>query len=210
MKGYFAGKKRGLLLIVLFYWMAGCTGTSEPVKFYRLTPVVPADSSDNSGTGGTAIRIGLGPIEFPDYLNRPQLVLDAGGSGIIISEFHRWAEPLRKNFSSTLVENLEVLLLPNTIFEYPWPPSIQVDWRIILQVIRFEGDNGGKVELIARWMMLEGGKQNLDRTGRARILETVSSAGDFDALVAAQSRAVGELSREIAREVLSLSSMNSP
>ena len=43
---------------------------------------------------GSASRIGIGPIELPEMLQRPQMVSRRGDAEMDIADFHRWAGEL--------------------------------------------------------------------------------------------------------------------
>ena len=52
---------------------AGCA-TSPPSRFYLLTPIAQEGSASGASTTDQRIAIGVGPVDLPDYLNRPQIV----------------------------------------------------------------------------------------------------------------------------------------
>ena len=60
--------------------------------------------------GQRASTIGVFPVAMPDYLDRPQVVTRVSENEIKLDEFNRWAEPLKENFYTVLVENLSTLL----------------------------------------------------------------------------------------------------
>jgi len=192
---------------LLWFLAAGCVGKSEPVAFYSLSP----ESSPETGTapdaaGGEEMTIGLGPIEIPGYLDRPQIVTRGGGNEIRIAEFRRWAEPLGENFTQTLSEDLARLLATDNVFVYPWPPQVAVTHRILMDVNRFEGNPDGSVNLIARWMVLAGKEDQVRLVRKSRIMEPVKQDPEnpYNALVAAKSRAIAVLAGEIAGEIRKL------
>ena len=51
--------------------------------------------------------------------------------------------------------------------------------------------------LVARWSIIDSQKKTLSQTKRSTIVEPVDTGG-YEALVSAQSRALGKLSKEIA------------
>ena len=94
--------------------LLGC-GTSQPSHFYLLRALSPASASDLSETKQSSLSIGLGPVTFPEYLNRPQIVTKAGAHEVELAEFHKWAEPLKENVVNVLQENLSGLLSTDRI-----------------------------------------------------------------------------------------------
>jgi hypothetical protein len=147
--------------------------------------------------------IGVSPVIIPDYLDRPQIVTRSSSSSIQFSEFNRWAEPLEKNIARVLADNLSVLVPSNRVFVFPWPKSVQVRYQVALEIMQLEKTVDEKVVLDARWNIMEikGGK--LLASKRSRLVLPVQSAG-FDGVASAESRAVEDLSREIAAAINSL------
>jgi uncharacterized lipoprotein YmbA len=76
-------------------------------------------------------------------------------------------------------------------------PNTPLDYTIAVEVVRFDGTPGGNVVLHAQWTIWEdGGKKIL--TTRSSAVEEQTGAESYEALVAAMSRAVAALSRDIA------------
>jgi len=108
----------GLSLIV----SAGCLnlgeGTQEATRYYVLSPLSASEMKTEVLDDQKSVAIGLGPVTFSEYLNRPQIVVRGSGNQLQIAEFARWAEPLVENFSRVLVENLSALLSSDSIVPY--------------------------------------------------------------------------------------------
>ena len=79
-----------------------------------------------------------------------------------------------------------------------------VDYQIVLDVVRFDGQAGEDALLVARWSILSGRDKELLSANRASIRERVSGS-EYADVVAAQSRALAKLSREIVAAVHSAS-----
>src|ERR1700730_5401554 len=107
----------------------------------------PPSASDSK------VAIGLGPIEFPDYLKRLELVRRATSNRLEVSPVDRWGEPLDKNFERVLAENLALLLQTDRIEKYPWPRRTPIDYQIVISVQRFETTADGQAQLKARWII---------------------------------------------------------
>jgi uncharacterized lipoprotein YmbA len=68
-----------------------------------------------------------------------------------------------------------------------------------VEVVQFDGNLGGDVVLIAKWGLFgEGGKKLL--MAKRSFFKEPTGAATYEALVAAQSRTVAALSREIAND----------
>ncbi len=175
--------------------MTGCV--TKPSRYYLLTPV-------EQGTAGTLNKpehvIGIGPVTFPAYLDRPQIVLRSSGNQLDYAESHRWAEPLKSAFSQTLAENLSTLLPAERTVIYPWSRSILPDYQVIVKVTRFDADVAGMVNLTADWEIIRASDtESLDQN-KVTYTETANST-EYPAIVGAQSRAVEQLSRDIAAAI---------
>lgn len=173
---------------------SACLGPRpDPSAFFLLSPAA-------APTGGAPVPVvlGLGPISLPGYLDRPQIVVRVSDHEIALAASDRWAEPLRDLVARTLAENLATLLPASSFVEYPWYPATAPDFGVAVDVRRFEVDVGGTVVLDATWRITAAGEV-VDR--RATRFEEPADGADRSAAVAAQSRALGALSREIADAV---------
>jgi uncharacterized lipoprotein YmbA len=93
--------------------------------------------------------------------------------------------------------------LPGSSYvDYPWFESESPDYAVSLDVHRFEVDVAGTVVLEAEWWLRD--RDDAVDGGSARIIESAAGAERVDG-VAAQSRALAELSRRIAARVRSAS-----
>ena len=93
------------------------------------------------------LTVGVGPVDFPDYLRRLAVVTRVTPNRIELSDEKRWAEPLDKNFTRVLSENLATLLNTQRIEKYPWPLTSKVDYQVEIDVQRFETLGDGQTQL---------------------------------------------------------------
>ena len=169
----------------------------DPSRFYVLTATIEAPGLPAAADG---LILGLGPIKLPDYLERSQLVTRVGANQVVFSDFERWAEPLDRNFGRVLRENLSRLLNTEKIISLPAFVPLAVRYEVPLEVLHFESDDKGVVELSARWAIRNPTDRKLLYTTESRIIET-ASANKTEAVVATLSRTVGKLGEEIAAEI---------
>jgi uncharacterized lipoprotein YmbA len=188
------------VVLAALCFLAGCSILSpqpDRSRFYVLTSSVDAPGPTS---GAAAYTLGLGPIKFPDYLDRSQIVTRVAPNQVVFSDVDRWAEPLDRNFSRVLSENLARLLNTERIISLPTFVPTNVEYEIPIEVLRFESDGSGVVELTARWAIRRPKEGKLLHTRESRIVETASEART-QAMVVALSGAVGKLGEEIAREI---------
>ena len=143
------------------------------------------------------IAVGVGPVELPQYLDRPQIITRHGVNRLQASEAHVWAEPVKSSVSRVLVVSMAATLYSNRIYLVPRRVRTPLDWRVSIDIGRFDGDLGGKVLLAVRWSLFRGEDKDVALT-RVSIIEEPITGDDYVALVSAQSRALTRLGKEIA------------
>lgn len=178
--------------------MLGGCGTTPPSKFYMLE-AMPSDSavpaiSDEQGS----LHIGVGPVEFADYLGRPQIVTRKDGVEVSLAETHRWAEPLTDNFSRVLAENLSILLATDRITLHPSRNWSDIDYQVLVNVWQFDADINGGVTLVASWSIRGKGGAELLTMSKTTFRSGSASTATYSETVRALSNTVALLSREIA------------
>ena len=174
--------------------LAGC-GVTPPARFYILTP-----AGNSAGKIQPGPALGIGPVDFPAYLDRPEIVHRSGINQLYFAESDRWAEPLKTTFSRTLAENLSTMLPTDQVNLYPWTRSTRVDYQITVDVARFDADASGTVVLDASWKILRPEDSHVVSRHRQRYTQTTGGLV-YPAIVAAQSRALEQLSRDIANSI---------
>jgi uncharacterized lipoprotein YmbA len=195
-----------IILATVLLFMAGCA-TSPPSRFYLLQSLSSSALESGAQAKDQGVAIGIGPINLPDYLDRPQIVTRNHGNELRLDEFNRWAEPMGQNLSRVLAENLGALLDTQHIALYPWPQATPIEYRIKVDVYRLDGSLGGRANLSARWTIYSGDLQKILMVRKSDIAESADAA-TYEALVSAESRAVAVLSREIATALLTLVKAN--
>lgn len=181
----------------------GC-GTSQPSHFYLLRALSPAPGSGLTETKQLNLSLGLGPITFPQYLDRPQIVTKVSAHEVKLAEFHKWAEPLSENTSHVLAENLSALLSTDRIVQYPWKRSISPDYQLSVEFIQFDGRKSQEAVLKVRWSLVKDDGNTVLQEKTSQFSESLRGP-DYEDLVEAMSRMLATFSQEIA-DVLNASS----
>jgi uncharacterized protein len=185
-----------VILTIIPLCLGGCLGRSPSPRFYSLTPIQETQGISRQSPAANAV-IGIGPIRLADYLDNSKIITRTSDNQLIKGEYDRWAGSFKNNFTNVLAENLGDLLRTDRIFLYPWRTSAPLDYQVTMDVIRLDGKLGEAAWLVARWSVFEGPDKKLLTMNRSSIREPVSGPG-YTALVAAQSRAIAQLSQEIA------------
>jgi len=191
--------KIGLAFVLMVFLLTACS-TTPAVRYYTLNPFSEMQPDISQTVSDTTLAIGVGPVEFPKFLDRPQIVTRKSQHRVEVSEFHRWAGSFSEDFLRVLTKNISMLLPKDRVAEYPWTDQFSPAFRIPLTVEQFDGRFGEHVVLNVTWFVWNQKEANDPVMKHTRIKEPVS-ASDYDALVAAQSRAIGTLSRAIVDEI---------
>ena len=192
----------GIFLLMVFLF-AACSST-PPVRYYTLNtlPEMQQDISEDASSDHMAV--GLGPMAFPKYLNRPQILVRQSPNRVEVSEFNRWASPLHGEFLRVLAKSISILLPMSRVAVYPWKDQFSPTYRIKLDVEQFDGRFGAHVILDVTWSVENRKDKNEPVVKNSLIKEPVSTE-DYEAIVAAKSRAIAALSREIAEAIKTVS-----
>lgn len=188
-----------LTIVALLMHLAGCA-SSAPTRFYVLSPLASSKAESQALKDEGSIALGVGPVELPAYLDRPQIVTRLSENELNLAEFDKWAEPLKDNFSRVLVENLSTLLCADAISIFPWKGPTPIDYQVEVTVIRMDGNVGGNASLVARWAIIRQNDRKMMLTRQSSFSRLLSSES-YKALVSAQSQAIADLSREIAEAI---------
>jgi uncharacterized lipoprotein YmbA len=168
----------------------------DSFRYYTL-----ASSTDPPVKSASSLTVGLGPVALPGYLSEPSLMTRVDDTRVRYAEGDRWAEPLAKQFTRTLREDLSRALGGARIIDYAWYPSAPVEVAVAVNVLAFEVDTNGTATLTAGWSLRDPHSNQVGYEGQSEIVEPGKGTSDKeagDATVAALSRALAQLSREIA------------
>ncbi len=193
----------GIAAISLLALLLLCGCASKATNYYVLHSLQSEAPGVKMTKAESDLTIGVGPIKIPEYLDRPQMVTRSTPNSLQFAEFDKWAEPLEKNLARVLAENLSILLSTDRVVVFPWAGSTHVLYQVTVDVSQMEYTPNGKALLIADWSVFGNNGEKLLEIKRSRIVEPVQSTG-FEAIASAQSRAVEDMSREIAACIESL------
>ncbi len=153
----------------------------------------------------TRLAIGIGPVRVPRYLDRPQILTRLNEQEFLSDEFNQWLEPLKISIPRIMGENLSVLTGSSRIRTFPWNSSTRLDYRLSMDVLRFDADADGKVRLKATWRIVIGEDRHRS-TERQSIIEKTAVGSGVGGRVEGLSLALADLSQKIATELINLNS----
>lgn len=166
-------------------------------RFYSLSPIPAAETApgDLRPLGGKAV--GIGPVDLPDYLDRPQIVIRTSPHELRLAEFDKWAGTLKNAVPQVITENLAVLLGSDQVFTFPWKSGLPIHYQVVIDIQRFDAQLGSHVDLQALWTVFENDGRKPLSTRKSAIRKPLAGA-DYAAVVQAESLALAALSGEIA------------
>jgi hypothetical protein len=187
-----------ILALALAGLVAACASVSSPPEQdYTLSveaPVQPLHAVPSAS-------IAVGAARVPDLYDKPQLVVRASENRVRVLEQHRWAEPLRAGIARVVAADLGRLLGTVHTTSYPRAEARDTGYRVALDVQRFDATVGQGADVDIAWHIHKLPDGPL-RDGRTTTHEPAS--GDYEALVAAQSRALAAVSRDIAQAIAAM------
>ena len=189
----------GWAFLLLVFFLAACSST-PPVAYYTLNTLPEMQQEIPAAVMDDTLAIGVGPVEFPKFLDRPQIVTRKSQNQIEVSEFHRWAGSFPGDFSRVLAKNISILLPTDRVAVYPWGEQFSPTYRLKLDVEQFDGQLGERVVLDVTWMVTDQEGTNKLLVRKSLIEEPVSDK-NYEALVEAKSNALNTLSRTIVEEI---------
>lgn len=170
---------------------------SPPTQFYVLEPLSEPPPISTSATE-IKRRIGIGPVSIPTLLERKQIVTRLPDNSVKIAEFHQWASPLKDNITQVLTHNLATLQTGDLIRAYPWSAYGAVDYRIIIDIIRFDTRPEQSVNLEANWVIMNEKNHTLLSNGRSKIEHPLDDPS-YSSTVKALNKVLSEFSQELSQ-----------
>lgn len=204
--------QRTLFITSIILMVSGCSFLApqpDISRFYVLSATASPQVTGIQRSATENLKIGVGPVTFPDYLERNQIVTRVSSNQLLISNTDYWAAPLRQSFTRVMEENLARELGTNQIISYPWYRTNRPDYAIAIDVYRFETEEPGTVRLFAQWSILNPATSRVFYNGKSDIREPTKAA-NIEEDVNALSRAAAALSTQIASEIAKLHAESGP
>lgn len=187
------GAAAGLALLLV----AAC-GSNPPTEVYGLTDA--AKRSETPAPAGAPL-IFVDPAATSDYLDRTQMVTRKGAYRISLHEFAIWSEPLGDLIAASLVDDLAKRFGDDRVMVSPLPAYEDPDWRVSVNVLRFDVDDAGDAVLDVRWTLLKGRNEDFAASQREIIVTKASLPEDPASRVAALDEALSILADRIGARI---------
>jgi uncharacterized lipoprotein YmbA len=180
--------------------LGACAGSSAPTQFYTLATTIEANGTPKAPES-RKLSIGVGPVTLADYLDRPQIVVRDSAYKVSPTTFDQWAGPLDTGLPTVLVGDLAALLPQDDVVMVPQPFLTPLDFQVRINVSRFDIDGAGNAATEAQWQVFDVKKGMVVTTQNSVLREPAGTGGGTEAGVAALSRTLGTLSREMAKAI---------
>ena len=190
------------LIVTAAISSAGCLSVlaprPDPTRFYIISA---SDVPVVAKPGASALVIGLGPIAFPAYLARTDIVTRTAENKVDVAPDARWTEALDLTFKRVLAADLSTALGGAHVVAFPWfGDESNVAYRIEVTVDRFESDGQGSAHLVAQWSITKGA-DGATLYSSSSTITAPGAAGDYAAMAASLSRAEEQFAQELAASV---------
>ncbi|WP_310599404.1 PqiC family protein [Desulfobulbus sp.] len=183
---------------VLFALAAGCAPASAPVSYHSLVAADPAPHV--SAPQESRMALVVGPVSIPDLLKNSQIATGGTGGRYRLSEQHRWAGEVDREFARAIAEQLVRGLDTEQVSLYPAGQYLQPKLQIVLDVVAMEGELGKEAKLDVRWSLVDPKSKTALLTRRTTLAEQPADSG-YDAWIEAQRRNIAKLGKEIAAAI---------
>ncbi len=189
------------VMICVSCLLTACASTA-PTNYYVLEslsqpPLVTAHTTENN------ILIGIGPLSLPAVLDRDQIVTRTENNNIQIAEFDQWAAPLKGNIISILRQNMATLQ-PNFIVRaYPWNAYGDVNYRVIVDISRFDTQLGKSVNLEASWSIMEEKNHTIISNGQVKLDQQLTDAS-YNNAAQALSKLLSKFSQKLSLDLINI------
>jgi uncharacterized lipoprotein YmbA len=176
--------------------VAACGAPAPKEQYFTL-------SSPAAGTPPAAASpsVFVGPVAVPEGFDRSQMVLATGPNRVDVSDDYRWAEPLRSGIARVVAETLTRELGSSRVMASRQASALAFDDRVTIEIQRFDSSLDTGATLDALWTATQSG--GALKSGRTFVREPAASH-DPGGVVAAHSRALERLGRDIAAAIRSL------
>jgi uncharacterized lipoprotein YmbA len=191
-----------VVLAMSAFALVAASGCSTTTRYYTLSSVESAATGEPR-TVSPASLIGIGPVEIPDYVDIPNIVVRTGSNTLDQATFDQWGGSLDDMVPRVLVEDLAARMPTEHFVSFPQSGDLDFDFRVPVTFSQFDITATGEAVLIARWQIR--GKAG---SGMVLVHETTARAqadgASYQQRVAALSKALGIVTDEIAKALAPL------
>ncbi len=185
--------------------LSGCVsfGFSSPETRFYVLEADPGEPLPRDPAARVPFAVGLGPVNLPDILNRPQIVTRGEDHRLVLGEFDQWGGSLDTNMARLIARRMLTGFEPAQIYLHPWPAYRKPDYQVRIDVLRMEGSLGGATVLEGTWSLVRHPERREVAFERFRFADQAAGPG-YAELVASYSRLVDRLGGQIVAHIAGL------
>ena len=192
--------KNALPVLLLCSALLAACGTAPPSRLYTLG--AESVASDRLTTVTESRRIELVSVRIPELWDRPQIVMTQTANEVGLSEFHRWASPLRAEVPRIVARDLRRLFDNPNIWLREDFAGAKPELRVQVMIERIEAIDGKGVQLDAAWTVRSVTGEAVT-VGHSVISEPTAGTG-HEAVVISLRRALSLMSVALAKDVAAM------
>jgi uncharacterized lipoprotein YmbA len=189
--------RNALPALVLGALLLAACGTTPPSRLYTLG--TEAVAGDRVAGNAELRRIELVSVRIPELWDRPQIVLTKSANEVGISEFHRWAAPLKSEVPRVVARDLRRLLGTPDVWLRDDFAGAKPDLRVQVTIERIDAVAGQGIQLDAAWA-IRPVSGDVAAVGRTTIIEPISGTG-YETVVTALRSALLRMSAALAKDI---------
>jgi uncharacterized protein len=141
-----------LLLAVISMVLTACTAAPPQVAYYSL---LGAESVKTTGQRHDQLVVSVGPVHVPDVLKKSQIATDGTEGRYRLSEYHRWAGEVNREFGRALAEQLAGRLGTEQVYLFPGDQHLEPTCQVLLDLLEMNGELGKEAKLSVRWTLID-------------------------------------------------------
>jgi len=198
----------GLPLLGIAVALAACSSPQPRLYLMNTVQVQQSQRAELAGSSDQArrdasaslpgLKAGLS-VTIPEYLDRPDILVRSDSNELASLPDARWAEDLSITTSRVMANDLAAALPGADIIAWPTRVERSVNYRIAVDLTKFESDAHGMVEIEGRWALLDG--YGATRAGGRFRHTKIAQNVDAKTIAQAMSELLAMTSAEIATQL---------
>ena len=188
---------RALLFVLACLALTSCTSATPQVTYYSLAGTEAAKPAVQRHD---QLVLSVGPVSLPDVLKKNQIAVDGADGRYKLSDYHRWAGGVDRDFARAVAEQLADRLGTEKVALYPADYYAQPTDQIFFDILAMDGVLGKEANLAVRWSLVDPKSKSARITRRSTFSEQPTD-GSYGAWIVAQRRNISRLSDEIASAI---------
>jgi uncharacterized protein len=174
---------------VVTLWLTGCSAV-PPTRFHTLMPAPAASASKSAPAGAIAWEVLA--VSVPAQVDQPQWVVRTADGGLAVLEQERWIAPLGEEIHAAVTDRLTQVVGASAPSAAP-----ANQWRILIDVQRFESIPGKEARLEAVWTLSAAGAPAAALRCRAEFVQSVATGSGYLTLANGHQQGVAQLADAI-------------